>query len=213
MKTLYIIRHGQSVANIGAESMPDKTVPLTELGYEQARELLKRWKQATSEGALPTPSAIYHSELLRARQTAQVFGAGFGQSVAVERLLNELSCLGFSTVEGMTGKERAPIAKHYWQTADIHYRDADDADTFAEFIDRVDRFIERAADFEHNSVLFGHGIWIGLLAYRLLGCQITSNADIQTFRQFQNAMPMYNTVAYRLDISDEGVMQLRVVNI
>lgn len=61
MKSLYFIRHGQSLANTGAVSMHDTLIPLTDLGLHQAIELQQRWKIQ--------PSYIYCSELKRAQQT------------------------------------------------------------------------------------------------------------------------------------------------
>ena len=65
MKTFYFIRHGQSAANTGAKSMLDLEIPLTLTGVQQAQNLLKKLSVS--------PSKIYCSELLRAKQTAQVF--------------------------------------------------------------------------------------------------------------------------------------------
>lgn len=36
MKTLYLIRHAQSVANAGGISLPEREIPLSALGREQA---------------------------------------------------------------------------------------------------------------------------------------------------------------------------------
>lgn len=204
MKSLYIIRHGQSVANTGAESMPDKTVPITEQGVAQAQKLCDYWQKV-----LPAPTTIYCSQMLRTQQTAQPFCQYYQLQAQQLELLNELSCLGFETVKGMRGHERSKIAQQYWLTADLNHRDAKDADTFAEFVARIDGFIKAAPKLPHNSLCFSHGQWIGMLAWRLLGCAINNNADMQKFRQFQTAMPMNNTVVYRLDISDDGVMQLK----
>ena len=203
MKSLYLIRHGQSLANTGAESMPDASIPLSPLGLEQAQALAARWHI--------TPAQIYCSKLLRAQQTAQVFCDKYDKQAQPLAQLNEMRCLAYETVVGMTGEQRGPLAQQYWQQADLHYRDAMSADSFADFLTRVDAFITAAPDFEHHSLFFGHGIWIGLLAWRLMGCEVGDNADIRRFRQFQTAMPMYNTVVYRLDISTSGVMQLRVM--
>ncbi len=184
--------------------MPDKTVPITDQGMEQAKKLCAKW-----QAALPTPSAIYCSQMLRTQQTAQPFCEHYQLAAQQLELLNELSCLGFATVKGLMGKERSKLAQAYWLTADVNHRDAEDADTFAEFLARIDGFIATAPKLKHNSLCFSHGQWIGLLAWRLLGCTLNDNADMQKFRQFQTAMPMYNTVVYRLDISDDGVMQLK----
>ena len=206
MKSLYIVRHGQSLANTGAESMPDKIIPLTDLGIEQAKTLCDNW-----QALLPKPSAIYCSQMLRAQQTAQVFCEHYQIEAQSLPLLNEFGCLGFATVKGLRGEARGKLAQQYWANADLTYRDTEDSDSFADFVARVDGFIASAASYPHQSVFFGHGIWLGLLAWRLLGIEIQDNADMRRFRQFQTAMPMYNTVVYRLDISSNGVMQLQVV--
>lgn len=195
MKSLYFIRHGQSLANTGAKSMPDAEIPLTELGQQQANDLLKYWQTANIQ-----PSHIYASPLLRARQTAEIFNQNDGLEIQILPELKEFCCLSLAHIENMLGNERAVLAKHYWQTADIYFKDGDDADSFAEFQQRVTTFLNRLDDFEHHSLFFGHGIWIGMLAWQLMGMSAKNNADMQKFRQFQTALPMYNTVVYRLNV-------------
>ena len=211
MKTLYFIRHGESLANTGAKSMPDRDIPLTELGQQQARLLAQKWQTP--------PNKLYCSQMLRSQQTAQAFcdkfqlntNTDYESCYKILPWLNEFGCLGYATIEGMMGKERAVLAKQYWQTADLEHRDSHDSDSFADFLARVDNLISQLDEFEDNSLFFGHGIWIGLLAWRLMGCQFKDNADMRRFRQFQTAMPMANTVVYRLLVSDE-VKQLQWVD-
>lgn len=206
MKSLYFIRHGQSLANTGAKSMLDKDIPLTDLGMEQANHLLKNWQQLNI-----TPSRIYHSPLLRAKQTATIFNQGFGLELIELPALKEFGCLSFKNIRDMVGVERAILAKQYWQSADIDFKDGDDADSFNEFQNRVVDFLNQLDDFSHNSLFFGHGIWIGMLAWQLLGLKAKNNTDMQKFRAFQTALPMYNAVVYRFDVVD-GVCQLKVVD-
>lgn len=207
MKTLYFIRHGQSLANTGAKSLPDFEIPLTELGQTQAKILLKNWQKMGLK-----PSHIYHSQMLRAKQTAQVFADNFNLPLQEIDLLNEFRCLSFATVADMVGEQRAEIARKYWQTADISHRDGEDSDSFEQFLARVDGIIQQAENFDNDSLFFCHGNWIGLLAWRLLGCEVKSNADMQRFRQFQTALPMSNTVVYQLKI-ENGVKQLTWFNV
>lgn len=201
MKSLYFIRHGQSLANTGALSMHDTLIPLTDLGLQQAIELQQRWKIQ--------PFHIYCSELKRAQQTAQVFSQAYQISPMIIKELNEFRCLDLKTVEGLQGTERGILAQKYWQDADVTHHDGDDSDSFQDFIDRVDTFIQKIPNFQDNSLFFGHGIWIGLLAWRLMGCKVESNADMRKFRQYQTALPMFNTVVYKLTVSNEGIQQLQ----
>lgn len=137
MKTLYFIRHGQSLANTGAKSLPEFEIPLTELGQEQAKILLANWQKMEL-----IPSYIYHSQMLRAKQTAQVFADNFNLPLEELELLNEFRCLSFTTVADMIGEQRAEASKKFWQTADISHRDGDDSDSFEQFLARVDSIIQ-----------------------------------------------------------------------
>jgi len=62
---IVIVRHGQTAANADGLLQGRADPPLTELGHRQA---------AAIAAALPTPSAVVCSPLLRARQTAAAFG-------------------------------------------------------------------------------------------------------------------------------------------
>lgn len=205
MKSIYLIRHGQSAANIGGKSIPDIEIPLTVTGQKQAQQLVKKFPIS--------PSKIYSSELLRAKQTAQVFAHLYQIPSETLTILNEFSYLGFENINGMDGQERGKLAQLYWENATIDYRDHHDSDCFQDFLDRVDLFIKRIDSFNDNSLFFGHGIWIALLAWRLLGCPIETTLDIKAFRQFQTALPLDNTVIYKLSISQDGVKQLQKFDI
>lgn len=205
MKSFYFIRHGQSLANTGAVSMHDAEIPLTDLGLQQAQDLKAKWSVQ--------PSKIYCSELKRTQQTAGVFADAFQLVPEVLTELNEFRCLDFKTVEGMQGAERGILAQKYWQDADLTYRDGLDSDSFQDFLDRVDAFLGRISEFQDQSLFFGHGIWIGLLAWQLMGCKTENNLDMRKFRQYQTALPMFNTVVYKLSVSDDGTKQLQWFNI
>ncbi|MDO4224120.1 MAG: histidine phosphatase family protein [Acinetobacter sp.] len=208
MKSLYFVRHGQSLANTGAKSMPDVDIPLTECGIHQAQILQQNWQQQS----LPNPSHIYASPMLRAKQTAAIFNQPFGLNIDIVPSLSEFSYLSYQTVAGMTGDERAVVAQHYWQAVALDERDGGDADSFIGFYQRVADFRQQIDDFEHNSVFFGHGMWIAMLAWQLMGGGAESLQDKMKFRQFQMALPMYNTVVYRLDCQGE-VRQLSHVKL
>jgi probable phosphoglycerate mutase len=81
---LYLVRHGQSVANVTREfSYRAVDPPLTELGVEQAR--------ITAEHLRPIRvDAIYASPLLRAVQTAEIFRDALGVDFEVIEQLREV---------------------------------------------------------------------------------------------------------------------------
>ncbi len=86
LKPFYLIRHGQSTANvrhITAGGLFD--CPLTDLGCQQARNLAPLLKA----NMLPLPSCIYHSTMIRARDTAQYLNEGLGLDMVPDFDLRE----------------------------------------------------------------------------------------------------------------------------
>ena len=66
MKTLYLIRHAQSAANAGRTSLPDREIPLSAAGAQQAAERACR---------LPENRRVFVSEMRRTHETATPYCA------------------------------------------------------------------------------------------------------------------------------------------
>ena len=49
-----------------------------------------------------------------------------------------------------------------------------------------------------QTVIFGHGIWFGLLVWRLMGFDVTDSTAMKTFRRFQSGLPLCNGATYKL---------------
>lgn len=206
VRMLYFVRHGQSMANAGAFAMADREIPLSALGRQQVLDLLARWALR--------PAQLYCSQMLRARQTAAYFAAAHGLAAQEIAELDEFSYLALATVEGKVPAEVAVLARDYWQRGDPAHRDGDIADSFDDFAARVEAFLARLHDFEDGSVFVGHGIWIGLLAWRLQGRTVNRPADMQAFRAFQTGMHVPNAGVYRLEIaSGEGAARFTALDV
>ena len=200
MKTLYLIRHAQSEANAGGISKPERDIALSPLGREQAQALVAR---------LPRSNHVYVSELRRTHETAAPYCRAHGITPQVLPQLNEFSCLAFDRIRGMDGTARRPLADAYWQRADPLECTGADADSFAAFNQRLSAFLAHYPQLEDGSLLFGHGIWIGLLAWRLLGFSAETAADMAAFRRFQTGLPMPNTAVWQLQGDSIASLRLR----
>jgi len=116
----------------------------------------------------------------------------------VHPLLHEFSALDADQLQGMMGAQRRPLADAYWAAADPRLRAGPNAETFAEFSARVDAFVPELARLPDRSVLVGHGIWFGLLFWKLLGFTADDSAGMRAFRRFQTGLPMPNCAVYEL---------------
>ena len=190
MKTITFVRHGQSTANAGGVTMPHDIIPLSELGRQHAQVLAK---------LLPDrPSLILTSEYLRAQHTAQPYCDRVGMAAQTHPLVHEFSTIDPVLLQGMDGEQRRPIADAYWLESDPAKRMGATAETFIEFDQRVAAFQSQLHQLPDGSVLFGHGMWIGMLVWKLLGFGARDTIGMKAFRRFQLGLPMPNGAIYRL---------------
>ena len=95
MKRILLIRHGQTDWNIEGRWQGHLDIPLNASGLEQAQALAAHLKDQPI-------TAIYSSDLLRARQTAAPIAKALGLTVQADARLRELNLGSF---QGMTNAE------------------------------------------------------------------------------------------------------------
>ena len=107
-------------------------------------------------------------------------------------------------IAARTASRRKPCRYYSYKWAEVL-----SADSFAAFNRRISAFLDHYPQLEDGSLLFGHGIWIGLLAWRLLGFRAETSADMSAFRRFQSALPMPNTAVWQLQGDRADTLRLR----
>lgn len=203
MRTVLFVRHGESQSNAGGPSLPHADIPLTRRGLRQAHALASLLPQA--------PGHVLCSRFLRARQTARPYCRRVRAMAQQHPLLHEFDSLDFSLIEGLPSERRRPLADAFWARGQAHERSGPQAETFAEFATRVQRFIDiELPNLPDASVLFGHGQWMGLLAWRMLGFDALADDGMRRFRRFQMGLPMPNGAVYRMEELSPGQWRLQV---
>lgn len=152
MLTVHFVRHGESAANAGNVSSDPALIPLTDLGWAQAR--------AVSEFFVQAPSLIVTSPFERARDTAQPTIQRF-PGVPVETwAVEEFTYLSPGRCANTTAAERKPWVEAYWNSADPEYSDGPDTESFASLIRRARESLHRLHDHTGHVAVFGHGQFI-----------------------------------------------------
>ncbi|GAB4410902.1 MAG: histidine phosphatase family protein [Thermodesulfovibrionales bacterium] len=118
VKTLYLIRHGETVGGDEKRYKGSIDVPLSENGIEQIKKTAKLLAKLLDSIPL---SAIYTSPLSRALKSAEIIAEGHGLKPIVIPELRERS---FGIWEGMTFleiKEKYPVEFENWANNPLKY--------------------------------------------------------------------------------------------
>lgn len=154
----YMIRHGESEANLGEYASGHVDVALTEKGWEQARQAAR-----IVETLEIKPTIIIHSHLQRARNTARVINEALGLAMVEDREIAEQM---YGDWEGVSWTQtRQPIRDGI---------DPPNGETHAAFRDRVKAALSRfITDHPEPALIVCHGgifrAFGGLYGQRIVG--------------------------------------------
>ncbi len=197
--TLILVRHGETVWNVENRWQGQKDSRLTDLGREQARRVAARL-------AVTKVSAVYSSDLGRAREVADIIAAPHSLPVIEREDLRERS---YGLLEGKTSKE-AGVSEGVWflrWQAD-HLRQAPPAGENEQMVgDRVmDALAEIAESHLGQTVVIStHGGPIKIAFFRILSIPLSlwrlawvSNGSITIFRGNRDVMRLvcFNDVCH-----------------
>lgn len=130
MKRIEFLRHAESAANAGLPSSDPGAIPLTEAGRLAADTAARDY-----DG--PTPDLIVISPFRRAQETAAPFRRRFAIALVEEWSVQEFTYLSPARCGTSSGAERRPLVEAYWSTATSETNDGPGAESFQDFIARV----------------------------------------------------------------------------
>jgi broad specificity phosphatase PhoE len=146
--TLLLVRHGETDWNRDHRWQGHSDTPLNDSGRRQALELAE---------TLDPPDRIYASDLLRARETAEILAARLGAPVVLDVRLRER---GFGAWEGLTTpeiEERFAADHARWRVGEG--AGAADAEAFEAFAERIGAFLDEVLErhAEEEVLVVAHG--------------------------------------------------------
>lgn len=181
MTSIWLIRHAESTANVGAVTHDPRSIPLTEKGWHQARLLADEVSQV--------PDLIISSPFLRAIQTAAPTRTRFYSTRHEIWPIQEFTYLDPATCIGTTVEQRKARVKVYWQQQDPDYIDGEGAESFNMMLKRVATMLEQLAKQQGLVLVFGHGQI--MRATQLILARPKASA-IELMQAFQEAAPIPN---------------------
>jgi broad specificity phosphatase PhoE len=173
--TILLARHGESDWNRAKRWQGFADRPLTDLGRRQAEELADRLAETELD-------AVYSSDLLRARETAETVALRRKIEVRTTPDLREVDVGSWSGLTRAEVEARFPDAYARWLEGGEGW---DDGETYEQLGTRVVRAIRQiAADHDGSRVLVvAHGGTIRAVHAAALG------VDVHTYRRIQRVEP------------------------
>jgi len=152
MRKIIVIQHCQSEHHINNMSGGWTDTPLTELGKNQAERIGLKLKRELGEESY----TIYSSDLMRARQTADIVGNYLNLTVIEDVNLREINTgIAAGKTKDWAREHRNPKPSNEF---DLDYQEFKDGETWRQFYIRVCEGMKRICDLDKgNLIVVTHG--------------------------------------------------------
>lgn len=180
MTELWLIRHGQTDWNLEGRLIGQTDLPMNPAGFAQVEELAARLDGHRF-------SAVYSSDLLRARQTAEILSRRLSLPVHYDPRLREINQGDWEGEVFETITERYPQIIAALQTDPLHVRPPG-GETLAELDGRLRAALDDlTASHPNESVLVvSHGLALAVLLAHARGLPLESARELVP----ENAAPI-----------------------
>lgn len=173
MRSLLLARHGQTAWNALGKLQGHTDIPLDEIGRGQARALA----DALADAGV---TAIWASDLGRARQTAEIVAAAL--ALPAPTLDPDLRERHYGVFEGLTGDECAARHPQAWKTYLGRRETPPGAESRADATARIARALDRIAATDGGPALVvTHGGVMRLFLLDLLGPDVPLVGNAATY--------------------------------
>lgn len=187
MKQIILVRHGQAENNLSNSRVGGwSDVKLTELGVKQAESLAERLVNE-----LKNTYKFYSSDLMRARQTAEIISKALNIDPIYAIELREFNA---GIVSGMDRKE----AKKYYNkviSPHLEWRPYPESESFREFYYRSTSFMDKLREKEERVLIVAHGGTIQNIIRWWLGTPLSDYFKV-AFEIANTALTVLDTTIY-----------------
>lgn len=206
MPTVFLIRHAESQSNAGLPTIGPKQVELTPLGHEQAKYI------ATLLQSYALLNLIVTSPYLRTKQTANPVIATFDSIPTEEWSVQEFTYLSSLHHKYSTIADRKPLVDAYWEQLLPFHIVGPDAESFAQFIERVNAFLKllRNEKYEKQTIaVFSHEQFINAVLWLIDHKQTEiSSKMMRDFRHYLDLHSLGNGAIVMMRYSENNARWL-----
>jgi probable phosphoglycerate mutase len=193
MNNIWLVRHGECGSNIGEKTTHPATSILTETGKLQS-ECIAACIDAQ-------PDSIIHSPYIRSLQSAQPTINKYPGVTVDEWPVQEFVYLPHEKFQNSTQTDRQTAVDEYWQQCDPQQKNSDEAESFVEFIDRMERMIALLWHSSDHIIVFTHGHVIRAMIWKIITGRLQKDkTGMQQYRSLRQALYIPNAVILKINL-------------
>lgn len=193
MNNIWLIRHGECHSNIGEKTTHPATSTLTETGILQS--------ECVADYIDFQPDIIIHSPYLRALQSAKPTINKFPEVTIDEWPVQEFIYLPHEKYLNTTQADRRSAVDEYWQQCDPQQKNFEEAESFVEFIDRMELMIEKLKQNKGPVIVFTHGHVIRVMIWKIITGRLQKD---------KSGMRQYMSLRQALYIPNAGILKINL---
>ena len=197
-KKVWFIRHGQSLVNADENFISDDfssaKASLSDEGFRQAEKLLEHFSDS--------PDLFITSSFVRTKETAAPLLKKYPNVAHEEWAIQEFTYIADKRCYNTTLLEKGSLKKEYWNRNNHLHYDGEGAESFIDFINRVQDTLENIKKRKENFiVLFSHNYTIAAVKYILKNKPKEITAELmKDFKEYYEANPIRNAEKIEIEI-------------
>jgi probable phosphoglycerate mutase len=198
MKTIYLVRHAETEFNTGQPISSRSGVSLSAAGIKAAEQFAQHFPII--------PKLLICSDTERACATLHPLHQHFPTAQMETWAVHEFNWMVLERFATLTEETLIPLAEAYWNRGDPQYSDGDGAESFAEYLNRLQRVRAQLNQTDATTiVLISHGMFIrAMLWYTLTGQPAPTPQAMESLHHFILGISIPNLGVVRVVIGKSG---------
>lgn len=148
---IYLVRHGQTDWNLEKKTQGHTDIPLNENGRKQAEKVAERIEDLKID-------RIISSDLLRAKETAEIINKKFGKNITYDSRIREIN---YGVLEGIP---RDTLTQDIWDTFNTKPEELK-AENKIHVYNRIKSFFNDLKNSKDNILIVTHGGALRMIMY------------------------------------------------
>ena len=183
---IYLVRHGQTDWNLEKKTQGHTDISLNDNGREQAKLVSKVIKDYKID-------KIYSSDLLRARETADIINEKFGLNILTDNRLREIN---YGDLEGIP---RTMLSQDVWDVFNNNPLELH-AEPMLDVYTRIKNFFD-SLNYDEDILIVTHGGALRAIMYYISNREFFDKIE---YDKNYRDMKIVNGAIYKFDINDNS---------